>query len=588
MNQDLTPKSILLILLPFCFLLFLFIWANDQAVKASLPGKLKKTPWNTLSVTFTDGLIYEFSDTGKLIRTIHTQDLGIPEIRGDIQFLSKNELLIYGGHEPLGLDENLKSYARIKSTEEYSQSEGLWRCHLVDYQCETFSTALPNMKGVFHMTYDFDRNHLYVAHTRGHKLYRLDNAGQVLDITNAEELKFPNTLFIHQDDLWQLDTNHKQVKAFDLHSASLSSPSTSFDVQQDTGCSQIQKSLVDHFSPNPKCWPGSMAKVKDEIWVSVMENNMENGEIHRYDFTGKLRSKVDLKTATAHLALPYENDPVSIVGLENATIIQDLNNLTLLRFDLESGQANAFLVEEVSDRLTAALTHKQFYKRIADVCLYVFFALLAVGFLFALYDHLKQSREKKQTSPLAETHHQEVTFPSSPFWFTPSKTALYGKWIVLFGGAVTILMTLALYTQLKPEESGSLLVIIPMIVSVILPAYLALQAISNKRLGVAGRLIMVSERNGHTAMCPINEAKKVGQRGILVEDTLFVYGNAQYKMVDKHQFEQYLAPLLTRLENMSEQDYLKYRWKSRHKESVIIGLSMIPAFVMAIYLTLTT
>ena len=97
MNKELSHKQIISILLPFTILLIAYFWAHGKSSNVVHPGIIKKTPWQSLTLPLSNGDIYEFTETGTLIRTIHASDFGITNFIGDIQFLTKDEFIIYGG-----------------------------------------------------------------------------------------------------------------------------------------------------------------------------------------------------------------------------------------------------------------------------------------------------------------------------------------------------------------------------------------------------------------------------------------------------------------------------------------------------------
>ena len=296
----------------------------------------------------------------------------------------------------------------------------------------------------------------------------------------------------------------------------------------------------------------------------------------------------------------------------DAMIIMDFNNMTLLQYNPSTRTATALLIPELEAVLEPERATKQFYHSLGHGFIGGFFLLLAIGFAVALKDHFKHHNQKididdafddysappqSQSVPSADMPNKVNDFsalalpqpPNNPFWFSPAKIV---KWLRLGFIASSVLMTICLLLLMGVVENVSFelpILVLLLFLTIFIPGWFVIQTQFNKRLGISGRLLMVADKNKPTAMAPLHEVIKVGERGLLVEDTLFNYcNNAQYKFIDKEEFERYLTPRLKGMKQISEWEYIKLRWQQRHKESMMMCASMIPALIMIVYMSFRT
>ena len=590
MNKELSHKQIISILLPFTILLIAYFWSYGKSTDVTRPLILKETPWQTMAMPLSNGDIYEFNEEGRVLRTIHTSDFGITNFIGDIQFISRTEFIIYGGFNGASTKDNLTAYTRTTPTKSFNQQEGLWRCLINEYKCVPFTHELPRISQAFHLSFDAKNKHIYLTNTAQHMFYRFNIEGEILDKSNSDDLKFPNQVRIFDQQVWLADTNNKQIKKYDLYDGNLKSPIDTFSPVIDSQCQPSAPSSTLHkinplrlFSNAPACWPSSLANVDNNIWVGVKNNGMENGEVHIYSKNGQLNSKLDL----SNLATPYAPDPISFTQINDHVIFSDLNNLALYSYDLNTKTWASFIVPEIDLILETSLAAKSFYRMISQCIIAVFSLLVLIGLFFGL-------TQKKEPEDTFESVSAEDAIlpqpPAMPFWFQDSFISKYSTWILSIN-CLLILTGLYLMSTFLNFKSSSdelnfylLCLSIPtMMIPIIVINYLN----KKKRLGIAGRLMLVEKPGGQTLIKQVQEIIKVGERGILIDNTLYDFGGKNGKFLNNLEFKHYLEPRFSVMKTMTEWEYFKFRINNPNKESKFKFLSFIPATLLLSYLFIT-
>lgn len=593
MDKELSHKQIISILLPFTILLITYFWSYGKSTDVVRPLILKSTPWQTLTLPLSNGDIYEFTETGKLLRTIDTKELGISHYIGDIQFISRNKIIIYGGYTGPTTQDNIMAFTRSTPDVEYRKQEGLWLCTLDEYTCKPFTHELPSIKQAFHLDFDSDHQHVYLTNTSHHELYRFNMSGDILEKTNANELKFPNQIRTFDQSLWLVDTNNKTIKQFEMTQGSLASPKGFFPISfnpscqgektQTTGLINSVSRIVGVFSKPNACWPTSIAKVDNTIWVGVKNNNLEDGEIHIYSTSGFLQSKLDF----SELNTPFVPDPIAFTQVKNQVIFSDLNNLRLYSYHLPSQKWQVFSVPEIQSVLEASLENKMFYRTVSHSVMLIFVLLIVTGVFFGLRTP-KKAKEVFEAVPS-----ENAIFPqpkAMPFWFQESTLS---KSLMLIMGICILMMIVCLYllsTLLEFKTSLDELnfyLFSVLIISFLLPILFITYLSKQNKLGIAGRLILLSKQDGQTIIKQVHEVTKVGNRGLLVGDLFFNFGGIDGKFLNKQEFKHYLEPRLVVMKTMTEWEYLKLRFKHPSKESKFQVLSFIPSTLLFSYLFFT-
>lgn len=586
MNKELSHKQIISILLPFTLLLIAYFWSYGKSTDVTHPLILKKTPWQTLTLPLSSGQIYEFTEYGTLIRTINASDFGIENYIGDIQFLSKNDFIIYGGFSGTSTTENLEAFARSTPNKTFDNQQGLWLCTIDLFTCKPFTHELPSIKQAFHLSYDSDNEHVYLTNTSHHMFYRFNLQGEILDKSSTDELHFPNQIRIFDNQIWLADTNNKQINYYDLNDGSIGTSKGFIPLSLPNQCTSSQSSNpLALFRKEAGCWPSSLAKVDKDIWVGVKNNNMEEGDIHIYSKSGALKSKLDLTNLDTH----YEPDPIGFVQINNRVVFSDLNNLSLYAYDLTSNSWASFNTpEKIQTILDASLETKVFYRNISHIIIGTFAFMILVG----LYIGLKQEKaySKEQS---ASVNLDDAILPQPkgmPFWFGSSTVGQYFLWIVsgsLAGAVLCFYLSFQLLEINNSQFESTFILLILGLISVALPGVLIAYQLKNKRLGIAGRLMLISSKNAETVIRPINEVYKVGERGVLIDHSLFIFGRGRGAFINKHEYQHYLEPRLAIMKTLSEWEYLKFRMKNFNKESKLQVLSFVPATIIFGYLALT-
>ena len=99
--------------------------------------------------------------------------------------------------------------------------------------------------------------------------------------------------------------------------------------------------------------------------------------------------------------------------------------------------------------------------------------------------------------------------------------------------------------------------------------------------------MLVEKPGGQTLIKQVQEIIKVGDRGILIDNTLYDFGGKTGKFLNNLEFKHYLEPRFSVMQTMTEWEYFKFRINNQNKESKFKFLSFIPATLLLSYLFIT-
>lgn len=595
MNRDLTVKQIVTILLPFLLLLGGYFWALDASYDRTYPLILKRTDWGTLTLPTSDGQLYEFTNEGQLIRQVNLKQAGIHRLSGDIQFINRNEVLVYARTTENSFWDNVLVFFRKPVEDVYSTQEGLMKCHLVTMYCKLFSKQLPIARSATHLAFDSQHQHVYFANSGQHTLYRLDMEGAILDsmpesVGGQQVLKFPNQITVQESVLWVMDTNHKALKAFGLGDVPLSDkPTILMDNLEQETCS-TKKKIFGTEASSRKCFPSSFAIVDEQIWLTIAENDMDQADIFIYSKSNALIKQLTIKKALAEFDFSFEEDATALNELNGSVFFQDTNNLALIRFDLAEKRYSRVVVPGLHEVMTRSLNHKTRYHQIAGFIMYGFFSLLSIGLLYGGYLQFKESKLKAKQPTVSDQQGERIitNLPYEPFWFADKKSLYYVMWLL---PVMHVVSSIVLYGLSETEgfEEGrtELLLMWLLLTSILVPVFLMLKFNLQKQLGISGTDVLIRDPQGQVTQLPIEQTKLVGQRGVLLNGVFKVFGNEQQRFIDKQEYQSYLEPYLKYMKVMSEWEYIKYRLNNLDKESLLITFSLLPALALVVFMIVT-
>lgn len=178
------------------------------------------------------------------------------------------------------------------------------------------------------------------------------------------------------------------------------------------------------------------------------------------------------------------------------------------------------------------------------------------------------------------------------FWFTPNKQLKLFIWIFaacILGCFISFAALFYSSDKSITDEFLELLVFgVLFLINLMLLGGFIFYQLLNKQLGISGRLILIQNNKGETAISPLSHAYYVGERGILVEDMFFIIGH-EHKILslDKDEYRDTLLPTLPQMGSMGEWGYFKYRMANMNQESTLICLLFTSISILCLYGYLT-
>ena len=305
MKQDVNPLvAVLVIAVALLFIGFIFN-ANQRSAQTPRPGLMATHPDGGVALLVGNEL-FKLNPKNHDETVYHLDQWGIQSTIGGFAFFRNGDLLLQPRTLDAGVAEKLSTYLR-RQNDNYAPATDspLLRCTPDAGSCTIFSKTLPRFNRTFRPIVDWRTDSVYIADTSRHRLIKLDGSGNQLAVKSG--FKFPNQLRFVGTELWLADTNHNRV-------VRISDDNESFG-----------KVLAEHrMSFGALKWPSDILWTGGEWWVLVMNNDMRDGRIFRFDDTWKRLGK---------LPLPRSPDPLAMQPFGNDAIVDDADRFAVYYFN---------------------------------------------------------------------------------------------------------------------------------------------------------------------------------------------------------------------------------------------------------------
>jgi len=266
---DLSPATVILVLLYFLIVMGLGFWARGEATAIPGPGTIKQSEQGDVYVQVGTELL-RITPEGIDVRRYDLARLGVEKLF-DFVLLGGEKILVRLGPYRKSFLENLATYLRLPNSAPVSgapDGAGLYTCDLAVMSCTVFSRNF-DMDDVHWLAYDREAGELFIADTSRHQIHKLGADG-ALRATQASDFIFPNHISLVDGRLRVIDTNNRAVKLVNGH-------------DEPFGARVSEAGLVNSdVRGQGHGFPYMLAEVGNEYWVLIMNRNMARGGVYRY------------------------------------------------------------------------------------------------------------------------------------------------------------------------------------------------------------------------------------------------------------------------------------------------------------------
>lgn len=419
MNQNLSPKAIISIVIVFSLVLGLRIYADGRALDFHGPDHMHLDPQGRLYIQIANQ-IQIYDRRGDLMRQVHLADIGIDNLQGDFAVFTNGDILLYRALQTSGKQASL-------------DAPGLYRCQPALKTCTRFDDGSIQLSRTFHLAIDALTEDVFVADTNNHAIHKFNKRGERL-ATKERGFIFPNQLLPDGAALYIADTNHHQIQRVQAGTDDFGSAIEKFRTYSNN--EEVMQKDIQKFKLG-QIWPATFARIHGNWWINNMTNGMNEGGIYIFNRDWQLTRVLDL---------PVDADPLDLAFYGDRVLISDLNLNRVYQFSTDGQQLEDFSPAALQAILDDNRQQQAFYTNVSRAALASFAVLLIAGFAAGI----GQARQAAKTAPLRPSRISASPKPASdgestplPLQFTGTAMEYFGIWIV---NILLILLTFGIYT----------------------------------------------------------------------------------------------------------------------------------------------
>lgn len=537
--------------------------ADDAALSVDRPTFIRVTPDNDMSL-LVGNTIYTIDDNGVTTRVYDFEKKGF-RLRGDHDFFSDGDLLVYSSNvEPTFL-EKLSQFARIKETrqEPVTGRDGLYRCDYETNDCQLFTADVPAFYTTFRVFIDRVSDTVYLSDTPRFVLYKLDKEGTLL-AKNDSNLWFPNQILLHKNNLYIANTNFHSIK--EVHS------NTEHFAEE----IENHKAIID----GDHVWPSEVIKTPENWWVGIADNNMDNSRIQIFD--------EDWKKLGAPLLKDTDADSRSLALFGSEVWVTDWRNIKIYRFSLSGERLSDFSNKEINQVFSDSNQLVKKYETISLSGLATFFIVFAVGVVAAFVLEKEESLnifKRKQQNFVDDIDTEELKSPPGEgvYWID-NKMRKYRKLILITFVVLLFLLAWSFSPALSNDDTFGwqftfmFLSIFPLFILI----FWAWYRISETRIGVSGKLLLVDDGQGNVGI-GTGDLIKYNKSTLVVNKVVALLGQPHAPLFPKDEMKQWVTPRMHLGKPVGQWYLLRILWTQKHP-SIFVSLAVLGYIVMVLLL----
>lgn len=550
-NKKLKPIVMAFIILGSIFTLGLKFYLDHSALSVDRPSFIKTSPNNKIAILFGNSIFITDSH-GERLNQINFDDIGL-KLKGDFDFFSNGDLLVYSNKEEPTLLENLKQYARLKETrtDKPSNDNGFYRCHISSKTCKKFTNNLPAFHSTFRLLIDRLTDTIYIADTPKFALYKVNSDGLIL-AQNTDGLHFPNQLFLLNGNLHIANTNTNSIKI--VH----------------TKTEKFGDEIINHRASidDENRWPSELIKTPDGWWVSIAGSNMQNARIQMYDDNWKPSKIVNPDTRHTDLwAMAINNGIVYVT---------DWSNIDIYRFDLTGTQLSNFNNPDLNRVIEQAQNQSDTLELYASFALIGFITVFGLGVLAAFVLEKKETLSLfKGNFPKEDSLDNDASILESPpgkdiYWIETKHRKYRKPSIILMLISISYIAYLILTIALDDSdfEWGFIFSLSSIIPILVFSSWLIYRNLSVK-IGISGQLLLIDEGNGNIGVGKESAIQHTNS-AIIIGKAVALIGQPDNSFFAKDELEKLIKPRVTRGQKISKLNFYKKLWHLKHPLAFVI------------------
>jgi len=560
-NTAVNPFVALFIIIVFGGLFGFKYYFYQQAVNVPKLNHIKASPSGDIFIRLGEEL-YDYTPSGELNRIINLTELNIADHFGGFDFFSNGDILINRDEFLPNFKDRIDTFRREANTNQSKPKLGLGlqRCDLTTLTCTLFTDQIPMLQSAFDIFIDTITDDVYIADTSRHHIRKLDNNGNVLaEITS--DLAFPNQLWLEDDTLWIIDTNHHQIKA----------------VKADTNTfgTLIEEHKTTLFDQH--IWPSAFTKVANKWWVSISNNAMADAKIVTYSQHWKKGKSLDLDNNA---------DPISLLTLNNKVLITDANQYALYQFDFEGKRLVDFASENKTAGIQSTLqSNKQKAAQLilwSDYCLWAAIALFIPIFIFALFQAKSDDAKKKEQASLVVDQALPESLSIDGEWLESKAKFKVLQWFSGIAFVFLIISGIGLIITFKDKVTIDLIIlmaVVPFIFIIMLP----IRTLSRLKIGFFNDHVSIETPEGRLISSPYHEIKW-NNRAFVISEWVVPIGHPAHSIFPYERLTELLLPRVLESNKLTEKELRKYQWHSPDGTLKATSLALVLGIIMILVL----
>ncbi|MCW8831597.1 MAG: hypothetical protein OQK32_08785 [Gammaproteobacteria bacterium] len=363
-------KEFLALIVIFGILIIVAVSVNRSSDSTLYTGPSVLSSDNKKNIYINVGFtIYQLDSKGRLVDEVTLEQLGLSnDLITDIQVLSSGELIVV-----------LARPGRV------------FRCSHDSRKCNQINFKSVELSGLVKVFPDEENNRIYISDGEGHRILVYDIKGErQLDKTEGSDgLRYPNNLFINNNELIVSDTNHHRIVALDPNNVD-----------------QViwEASVKNEIGSSRRKWPTNVVKTLDgKLWVINDNSELKYGDVILMDLNRRPYKRV---------ALELEWDPIKMLARENDVLIASAENFDLISVDFDGDTIEVFGNKAFRDVLAQAHNNSKKYHQWYDVWVWV---LLVPLFLLGVVAAVLDANSKKIPKSEKTKYHGLHTLKVIPF-----------------------------------------------------------------------------------------------------------------------------------------------------------------------------